>query len=300
MKRSRAIALVVLLAAIAVAGFFALRPGELVYQGKSVSAWIADLGSNDRQRIERTQKALLAMGEPAMPYLAKTIETKESKFHSHYLQFWSSRKLPQSVQRLLPTPISHLHQARVNGVGVLGQMGPKASPAVSTLVRALGDADEGMRMMAAEALGKIGSEARPAIPALVNMLKEYESHMLRRTATSSLIRIGDPTGKAIEPLTALLNGKNNEMTRISAAIALWLLEGKSQPTLDLLRKNVDPIDWRTRLFTADFLGEFGGAAEVSVPALLELLHDEHEAVREHAVEALRKIESAAAEKAGVK
>jgi HEAT repeat protein len=300
MKRSRAIAWFVLLAVIAtVAAFFALRPGELVYQGKSVSAWIADLGSNDRQRIERAHKALVALGEPAMPYLAKTIETKESKFHSHYLQFWSSRKLPQSLQRLLPTPISHLHQARVNGVGVLGQMGPKASPAVSTLVRALGDADEGMRMMAAEALGKIGPEARPAIPALVNMLKEDES-FLRQTATYSLIRIGDPTGKAIEPLTALLNDKNNELTGISADIALWLLEGKSQPTLDLLRKNVDPIDWRTRLFTADYLGDFGAASKVSVPALLELLHDENEAVREHAVEALRKIDPAAAEKAGVK
>jgi len=300
MKRSRAIALVVLLALIiAVAAFFALRPHELVYQGKSVSAWIADLGSNDRQRIERAHKTLVAMGEPAMPYLAKTIETKESKFHSHYLRFWSSRKLPQSLQRLLPTPISHLHQARVNGVGVLGQMGPKARPAVSTLVQALGDADQGMRMMAAEALGKLGPAARPAILPLVNMLKEDES-FLRQTATRSLIRIGDPDGKALEPLTALLNDKTNEMTLISAAIALWLLEGESQPTLDLLRKNIDPIDWRTRLFTVDSLGEFGGAAKVSVPALLELLHDENEAVREHAVDALRKIDPAAVEKAGVK
>jgi len=297
MKRSRAIALVVLLAAIAVAAFFALRPGELVYRGQSVGAWIADLGSNDRQRIERAHKTLVAMGEPAMPYLAKTIETKESKFHAHYLRFWSSRKLPQSLQRLLPTPISHLHQARANAVGVLGQMGPKASPTVSTIVRALGDADEGMRMMAAEALGKIGPEARPAVPALANMLKEHES-FLRQTATRSLIGIGDPDGIAIETFTALLNDKD-DLTRVSAAIALWLLEGKSQPTLDLLRRNIDPIDWRTRLFTADFLGEFRGAAKVSVPALLELLNDEHEAVREHAVEALRKIDPTAAEKARV-
>src|SRR5206468_2621592 len=105
----------------------------------------------------------------------------------------------------------------------------------------------------------------------------------RQTATRSLIRIGDPNGNAIEPLSALLNDKN-DLTRVSAAIALWLLEGKSQPTLDLLRKHVDPIDWRTRLFTADSLGEFRGAAKVSVLALLELLNDEHEAVREHAVE----------------
>jgi len=71
MKRSRAIALVVLLAVIAVAAFFALRPHELVYQGKSVSAWIADLGSNERQRIERAHKALVAFGEPAMPYQSR-------------------------------------------------------------------------------------------------------------------------------------------------------------------------------------------------------------------------------------
>jgi predicted PurR-regulated permease PerM len=85
MKRNRAIVLVVLLAAIAVAAFSVLRPRELVYQGQSVSAWIADLGSNDRQRIERAHKTLVAMGEPAMPYLAKTIETKESKFPTSLL-----------------------------------------------------------------------------------------------------------------------------------------------------------------------------------------------------------------------
>jgi uncharacterized alpha-E superfamily protein len=87
MKRSRAIAWFVLLAVIAtVAAFFALRPRELVYQGQSVSAWLADLGSNDRQRIERAHKTLVAMGELAMPYLAKTIETKESKFPTSLLE----------------------------------------------------------------------------------------------------------------------------------------------------------------------------------------------------------------------
>ena len=83
MKRGGAIVLAVLLAVIAsVAAFFALRSREPVYQGQSVSVWIADLGSNDRQRIERAHKTLVAIGEPAMPYLTKTIGTKESKFHS--------------------------------------------------------------------------------------------------------------------------------------------------------------------------------------------------------------------------
>jgi hypothetical protein len=76
MKRSPAIALIVLLAAIAVAAFFALRPGEPVYQGQSVSAWIADLGSNERQRIERAHKALVAWGEPA---IARPRSSRESR-----------------------------------------------------------------------------------------------------------------------------------------------------------------------------------------------------------------------------
>jgi len=165
-KRRRKLGFPVLVAAgLGTTFWLVLRPHELVYQGQSVGAWIADLGSNERQRIERAHKTLVALGEPAMPYLTKTIGMKESKLHAYYLQFWSSPKLPQSLRRLLPTPISHFHQARVNGVGVLGQMGPKASPAVPTLMRALGDADQGMRMMAAEALGKIGPEAQPAIPA---------------------------------------------------------------------------------------------------------------------------------------
>jgi len=42
MKRSRAIAWVVLLGLIAVAAFFAGRPREPVYQGKGLSEWIED------------------------------------------------------------------------------------------------------------------------------------------------------------------------------------------------------------------------------------------------------------------
>jgi HEAT repeat protein len=279
-------------------GFVALRPSEPVYQGKRISAWIADLGSNDRELIEPAHQVLVELGEPAIPHLISTVEKKQSRFHSWYLNFWSFRKLPEFVRRRLPAPISHVYLARVNSVMVLSRMGPKASLAGPALVRSLGDTGLGMRMAAAQALGMIGPEARPAIPALVKMLKEYEPH-LRQIATQSLMQIGDPTGKAIEPLTVMLNDTTNE-ARVSAAIALWLLEGQSEPTLDLLKKDANPEDWRTRFFTAHSLGDFGSAAKPAVPALRELLHDEHEAVREHAAEALKKIGAAAAQKAEVK
>ena len=299
MKRARTIALVVLVATVLVGSLsYGLRPRELVYRGKRISAWIADLGSNNRELIEPAHQVLVEMGEPAIPHLVRTVEKRESRFRSWYLSFWSSRKLPEFVQRRLPVPISHMHLARMNSVAVLSRMGAKANRAVPVLVQVLEQEDMSMRMIAAQALGRIGPEARPAIPALVNMLKEYEPH-LRQIATDSLREIGDPTGKAGEPLTVLLNDKSNE-TRVSAAIALWLLEGQSQPALDLLKKNANPEDWRTRFFTAHSLGEFGGAAKEAVPALLECLHDEHEAVREHAAQALKKIDAAAAHEADVK
>ena len=125
MKRSRAIAWVVLLAVIAVAAFFALRPRELVYQGQTVSAWIADLGSNERQRIERAHKALVAWGEPAMPYLVKTIETKESKFHSSYLQFSGAAKA--SVPALLELLHDEHEPVREHALEALRKIDPAAA-----------------------------------------------------------------------------------------------------------------------------------------------------------------------------
>jgi hypothetical protein len=290
--------LVVLGVVVSTIGFFVLRPCDPLYEGKSISAWIADLGSNDRRLMEPAHKTLVQIGAPAIPHLVTTIEKRQSWFHSTYLKFWSSRKLPEFVRRRLPAPISHAYLAGLNAVGVLGLMGSKAGPAVPALVQTLQDDDLVMRINAAQALGMIGKEARPAIFPLAALLKEYENDT-RKIATYSLIRIGDPTGKAIQPLTTLLNGTNNQ-TRISAAIALWLLEGESQPTLALLKRNADPEDWRTRFFTAYSLGEFGSSARAAVPALLDCLHDEHAAVRQHAAEALKKIVPEAAREAGVK
>ena len=188
--------------------------------------------------------------------------------------------------------------ARLNSAAVLGRMGEKANRAAPVLTQAVKEEDMSMRMIAAQALGMIGPDARPGIPALVNILKD-DDPSLRQTATQALMQMGDPSGQARQPLTALLNDKNN-VTRISAAIALWLLEGQAQPTLDLLKKNSNPADWRTRFFTAHSLGEFGSAAKAAVPALVDLLHDEHEAVRQHAAEALKRIDPEAATRAGVK
>jgi len=298
-KRRRLFALIAVLGLLAIAiGFVYLRPRELIYQGKRISVWIADLGSNDVGLINQAANVLVELGEPATPHLISAVEKTESRFHSWYWKFWSSGKLPEFVHRPLPVPISHVHQVRLNSVLVLSRMGAKAKRAVPVLVQALKEQDLGMRMAAAEALGRIGPAAQPAIPALVNMLKEYENSE-RTVATYALIQIGDPAGKAIESLTTLLNDKNIE-TRISAAVALWLLEGKSQPTLELLKKNDGQEDWRYRFFSAYTLGEFGSAAKEAVPALLHLLHDEHEAVREHAAKALMRIDPAAAQKAGVK
>jgi len=298
-KTSHRFQLIAVLGLLAIAiGFVHLRLSEPIYQGKRTSAWIADLGSDDVELIKRAQKVWVGLGEAATPHLISAVEKKESRFHSWYMKLWSSRKLPEFVRQRLPVPISHVHQARLNSVLTLSQMGAKAKRALPVLVQALKEEDLSMRMAAAEAVGRIGPAAQPAIPALVNMLKEYENSE-RTVATYALIQIGDPAGKAIESLTSLLNDKNSQ-TRISAAVALWLLEGQSQPTLELLKKNNGPEDWQDRFFSAYTLGEFGSAAKEAVPALLELLHDEHEGVREHAAKALMKIDPAAAQKAGIK
>ena len=78
MKRSRAIALVVLFAAIAVAAFFALRSREPEYRGKRLSQWLEEYDrTGAMEKTGPASEAIRAMGTNALPYLFAYIKHRD-------------------------------------------------------------------------------------------------------------------------------------------------------------------------------------------------------------------------------
>lgn len=252
---------------------------EPTYGGKKVSAWIAELATGD---IKSAANVLVAMGKPAVPYLARTIEKSDSRGKAWYQRFYTSPKLPKLVRRLLPAPRTTPNRANV--MLLLGRMG---TPGVAMLIRFLGSSDPNMRMDSASTLGTAGPAARLAIPALINALQDIG---LQREALSALINIGDPDGKGLALLSRLSKANNREI-RVYAVVALWLVEGQSKPALGLLTQ---PDDWGVRRLTIQVLGDSGNPAKVAVPAILDRLQDQNAQVRDQVTNAVRRIDPEAA------
>jgi len=77
-RRSHLVLIVVLGVAITAAAFLALRPRELVYQGRSFRAWLADLDAKSNEQRERAKEALHQIGSNAVPALMNIMRTKDS------------------------------------------------------------------------------------------------------------------------------------------------------------------------------------------------------------------------------
>ncbi len=76
----------------------------------------------------------------------------------------------------------------------LGAAGPKAAPAVPTLLKILNSPDNAARMYAADALGEIGPAASSAVPRLEE-LSNSSLNFVRRAAGEALLKIGTPEAK---------------------------------------------------------------------------------------------------------
>src|SRR5207247_217704 len=129
MKRARTIALVVLLAVILVAAFFALGPREPVHQGKRLSAWLRDL-DNSSLKVDahnRAVEAVRKIGADGVPILIEMLNSSDT---------WLKRKLMELVgkQSRMQFHFSTAQERRSRAFRAIEVLGPIARVATSTLV----------------------------------------------------------------------------------------------------------------------------------------------------------------------
>src|SRR5271165_2910207 len=133
-----------------------------------------------------------------------------------------SANLEHSLPKLIAGLKSPDWAERFQSAYLLGQLGPRAALAVSSLVDALLDGDMHVRKMAVVALGDIGTEAAPAVAALGRILRNDPEETVRRRAAVALGEIG--AQEAIAVLEEACSEDESDEVREVAVDALVRLE----------------------------------------------------------------------------
>jgi hypothetical protein len=221
--------------------------------GKTAQHWAKDLLSDDPKKQLAAAEALAAMGKsakPALPSLLKAIPICNDEQINALIQ--------QSLEKI-------------------------GKDAVPSLIHALKNKDENVRIVAARSLCTIGTDARPALAALTGALADSQS-AVAEAAAKALANFG-PEAKSAVP--ALLSASRRS---VAAAEDTLLKLGKD--AVPGLIEALGHRDADERDAAADLLGRIGPSAKAAIPTLTTAVHDSSRQVRESAAIALEKIKGA--------
>lgn len=172
---------------------------------------------------------------------------------------------------------------------MLGELGPRAAPAVPALAAALERESEERPGVAAQALAKVGASALPAVPALCAVLKADQPRR-RWNAAMALGRVGPAAREgAVAPLRDAARDPDGRV-RAQAVLALGRLRASDAESVEVLARALGDEWPEARALSARALGWLGAPARPAVPALNGRLRDEEPRVRREAEKALRRIQ----------
>ena len=240
-----------------------------------------------RELAEPSKKALIEMGEEAVPYLLDKLSAQSARERWTLVDILSkigepavmplieslrsdnkdevklaSRILGDIKDKRAVSPLIELlnkedFNTRSHACQSLGKIGD--TTAFVHVSSCLKDSVEVVRKSAAVALGKMsamgrsafGGKDRRAIPHLIEGLSDPH-FSVRMTSASALVEIGEPS---VKPLIELLSLSTDTIPIYLVIESLGKLKNK-WATKPLLKK-LENEDWATRAFTVEALGEIG-------------------------------------------
>jgi hypothetical protein len=245
--------------------------------------------------------------------------TAEPSADGHSLSYWLDM-IDKPHRHAYPHSDQELKQAAL-GVAALQKMGARAVPSLLSMMHAtnsplrtnlfalaarqhlinfhLLNADD-MNYQAMHGFGALGSNACSAVPRLVEIYEQNGSGMSRKCSAYSLVGIGPAAAAAVPALLRVATNTNSSAKswfyedRSDAIMVLGEIHSSPQTVVPTLTNCLTDSSVCTDAETA--LGKFGKDATSALPLLFNLLSDSNKMVRLNAVEAIKKISPAEAER----
>jgi HEAT repeat protein len=223
---------------------------------------------------------LSRLGPDAVPLLGEALLDPQCGARRHVAQYLGDMgpAARPAVPALLRTLQAEDPWLRFEAASALMHIDPDAAAAVAVpVLGALLDREKGahVRWKAVAVLGQLGPRAQPAVPDLALVLQD-EALPMRRSAAVALGNIGPGAGAAAPGLTALLRDDDRGL-RVEAARALWRIDRGREAVAFVIRACDEKGEQRVR--AVDALGEMGPEAARAVPALRKALQDPDESAR---------------------
>ena len=262
-------------------GLFAwwLVPDDPSFGGRPLSALLDDLENGAPAAHDAAEQALRRAGTNAFPALLDLIGKSGSRFTESLRRNASQ---PLGIRYVPPTT------RRDRGSLAFRTLGADALPALPALVKLLEDGEA--PTFAATALAGLGA---PAVPALTNAL--YDSWAPVRASSAFALGTMDPAPEAAVPALIECLGDPDNYVRSMAARSLGFIHSMPQTAVPALTAALKDRSTEVRRSVAIALGAFGSASKAAVPELQRLAEDPDRRVRDAVAEAVKKIESPAAQ-----
>jgi HEAT repeat protein len=298
-KRFRIILVVLLVAGLGLVGWLSLSAREPSYKGKSLTYWIDPSASGGHESVTERSSALAAMREQAVPYLVERLR-------------WKPSPMMQKLYREFPDfpPFIAYQQGRWDPRGQaahdLGEFGSVASNAIPNLMAASTTRDLGsswyQEVCAKAALIKIKQESlAPYIEKLTNTAVSNTASIESWYQNALMIgECGTNAAAAVPNLILALGSTNNEVIQAHALIALGEIHSRPEVSVPAIVPFLRSSDVALRQKAVFALGQFRDAAKAAWAELTQCLDDSDPWTRHAAADALKNIDRAAADKAGVK
>jgi HEAT repeat protein len=270
------------------------RLTEPAYQGKRLSAWLSEYSANGGPgKNNQADVAFREMGTKAIPWLLRIIRSDDPPFQ----RMTSELNRMQSLVHFPVREASKLRWAATFALYAMGTNAESALPALTNLLFRSNAANYLLLLNSAISLAGMGTAGLP--PLLAALTNQNSS--IRAAAAEALRWERSDLNLVIPALVARLNQENDHEMHVHLRILDTLGQLHAEPGLAVpaLMTDFPGDDPRRRREILMSLGQFGAKASAAVPMILEALSDSDASVRKHAALALKRIDPAAAAKAGL-
>lgn len=265
------------------------------HQGRSVRDWIDELGGDEP---DNAQEALLAIGEPAVPYLLDAVQMESSETSSVLLDKLSEIPFLNRLAEHVAEQRTRREAIPDAAAEVLVGLRRYSGRFVPALVRVYQDPkrSEAVAERASTVLVELGPDAGSCLPACLAHLRVPKASRKQMTV-SILAAIGPPAREAVPLLIGLLDSGENPVFHLTVAEALWTIDRRTNDAvhtcLRTLRGHRPPYDGAAAKQALDLLDHIGPAAGEARPILREYFFQGRPGIRFAAERALRSIDAEA-------